>query len=79
MAKHLSSLEFRNLRIHSIFLCEEFLARPLCAYEREMILFPRLCHLQKCREWKSELLGDCEKCGQVSGEIKSWKCIEVFI
>lgn len=66
LSKHLTSIEFRNLRIHTISLCQQFLDRTLTTYERELFLFPRLCHEASCREWKSNLLNDCEKCGLVS-------------
>ncbi|KAG5670980.1 hypothetical protein PVAND_001207 [Polypedilum vanderplanki] len=66
MAGHLNAIEFRNLRLHTIYLCEQFLNRSLANYEREIFLFPRLCHEVTCREWKSQLLSDCEKCGHVS-------------
>lgn len=69
MAKHLTSMEFRNLRLHTISLCEQFLNRTLLTFEREVFLFPRLCHYDKCREWRCNLLRDCEKCGQVSDVI----------
>lgn len=67
-SKHLTPSEFRNLKAHTIFLCEQFLNRSLQPYEREIFLFPRLCHEATCREWKTNLLNDCAKCGQVRFE-----------
>jgi hypothetical protein len=66
LSKLLTSTEFKNLRLHTIHLCEQSLNRPLSTFEREIFLFPRLCYEQKCREWRGNLLLDCDKCGQVS-------------
>lgn len=66
MSKNLSEMEFRNLKSYTIFLCEQFLNRILQPFEREIFLFPRLCHESSCREWRNDLLIDCKKCEQVS-------------
>lgn len=65
MAKNLNRKEFTTLKTHTIFLCEQFLNRSLQAFEKEIFLFPRLCHDENCREWRPNLLSDCKKCGQV--------------
>jgi hypothetical protein len=67
-SKHLTPAEFRNLKAHTLYLCEQFLNRSLQPFEREIFLFPRLCSEANCREWKSSLLNDCTKCGQVKLE-----------
>lgn len=66
MVKNLDNHEYKNLRIHTINLCEKFLNRPLKIFEKEIFLSPRLCMDPNCREWRAELLSDCERCGQVS-------------
>lgn len=66
MSNHLSMSEFRNLKLHTIFICEQFLNRSLQTFEREILLFPRICHVGTCREWRHSLLVDCKKCEQVS-------------
>lgn len=65
MSRNLNHAEFRNLKAYTIFLIEQFLNRSLQPFEREIFLFPRLCHEASCREWRSDLLSDCKKCEQV--------------
>jgi hypothetical protein len=74
MVKHLSAHEYKNLRIHTINLCEKILNRQLKAFEKEILLFPRLCANPICREWRTELLNDCMECGQVSALILQKGC-----
>jgi splicing suppressor protein 51 len=66
MAGNLNGHEYKNLRIHTINLCEKFLNRQLKPFEREIFLYPRLCSVTSCREWRAELLNDCSDCRQVS-------------
>lgn len=35
-------------------------------FEREILLFPRLCCARTCREWRQQSLIECKQCGQVS-------------
>lgn len=42
------------------------LKRTLQPFEREILLFPRICSLNTCREWNFEKLIECNVCGQVS-------------
>ncbi|XP_031622013.1 muscle M-line assembly protein unc-89-like [Contarinia nasturtii] len=64
-ARILNNNDYRSLRVHTLNLCENFLKRPLQTYEREILLFPRLCLTPTCREWRQNLLTDCPTCGQV--------------
>lgn len=64
MAHNLSNEEFKNLKVHTINLCEKYLNRQLKNHEREILLYPRICC--DCREWKPDLLSDCKRCRQVS-------------
>lgn len=64
-AKKLTFDEFRTLRVLTLQLCEQGLKRPLESFEREIILFPRLCSDPICREWKPELLTVCKECRHV--------------
>jgi mitochondrial splicing suppressor protein 51 len=66
MSKKLDYQEFRNIRVYTLSLCETDLQRPLLSYEREILLFPRICAANICREWKPEALADCEHCGLVA-------------
>ena len=66
MSKKLNDQEYRNLRIHTLNTVENMLKRPLQAYEREILLFPRMCVEPKCREWVQFLLMECKNCRQVS-------------
>lgn len=63
-AKILDPNDFRNLRVHTLNICAASLKRPLHPFEKEMLLFPRLCF--ECKNWKSAELVDCPKCGQVA-------------
>uniref|UniRef100_A0A1B0CJD5 MYND-type domain-containing protein n=1 Tax=Lutzomyia longipalpis TaxID=7200 RepID=A0A1B0CJD5_LUTLO len=65
-AKILSSDDFRNLRVHTLNLCESLTQRPLQPFEKEILIFPRICCTPTCREWRPPLLTECQKCGQVS-------------
>lgn len=58
--------DFRTLRVHTLSLCQAALDRALQSFEREILLFPRLCAKTSCREWRQELLTDCKQCHQVS-------------
>lgn len=71
MTKHLSPMEFQNLKAHTIYLCEQFLNRSLQPFEREIFIYPRMCHEVTCREWRYNLLEDCFECGQVSEFFKT--------
>lgn len=64
-ARILNDNDYRSLRVHTLNLCENLLKRPLQTYEREILLFPRLCSHTSCREWRPNLLADCSGCGQV--------------
>ncbi|GAB0092133.1 hypothetical protein DMENIID0001_071030 [Sergentomyia squamirostris] len=65
-AKILSHDDFRNLRVHTLNLCESLTQRSLQPFEKEILLFPRICCTPTCREWRTPLLTECQKCGQVS-------------
>ncbi|XP_077298514.1 uncharacterized protein LOC143919842 isoform X2 [Arctopsyche grandis] len=65
-SKSLNGHDYRLLRMQTIVSCEKMLKRKLCPWEQEALLYPRICTLPSCREWKSGLLKDCEGCGQVS-------------
>lgn len=65
-AKVLSDDEYRNLRVHTMNMCQTMLKRPLQPFEREILLFPRLCYSPLCREWKQQSLVNCKSCGQVA-------------
>lgn len=66
MAHTLSDEEYRNLRVYTLNLSEQMLKRPLQAFEREVLLFPRTCCSPSCREWRQDLLTECKNCRQVS-------------
>ncbi|XP_055703161.1 titin homolog isoform X2 [Phlebotomus papatasi] len=65
-AKILSNDDFRNLRVHTLNLCESLTQRTLLPFEKEILLFPRICCTPTCREWRPSLLTECKKCGQIS-------------
>lgn len=65
-ARVLSPNEFRNLRVHTLNICCTSLKRPLQAFEKEILLFPRLCAKTECRNWRVEELENCPKCHQVA-------------
>lgn len=65
-ARILNDDDYRSLRVHTLNLCENFLKRHLMPFEREILLFPRLCCTGSCREWRQQLLIECKQCGQVS-------------
>lgn len=66
MAKKLTDHEYRNIRVHTLNLCQNMLERSLQPFEREIILFPRICYDSTCREWHPELLVECKDCKQVT-------------
>lgn len=65
-AKILDANDFRNLRVHTLNLCCTSLKRPLQPFEKEMLLFPRICLKSDCKNWKPAELMDCPKCNQVA-------------
>lgn len=65
-ARILNDDDYRSLRVHTLNLCENALQRHLQPFEREILLFPRLCATGTCREWRQQLLTECKSCGQVS-------------
>lgn len=66
ICKTMSPDEFRNYRILNIRRIEEILKRQLLPFEKEAILFPRLCDNTKCRESDFNKLKACSKCMQVA-------------
>uniref|UniRef100_A0A182Q307 MYND-type domain-containing protein n=1 Tax=Anopheles farauti TaxID=69004 RepID=A0A182Q307_9DIPT len=66
LARKLNVQEYRNLRVHTLNQIELSLRRPMQAFEREIVLFPRICLAPDCREWRQELLIECTDCRQVS-------------
>lgn len=66
LARKLNVQEYRNLRVHTLNQIELTLKRQLQPYEREIVLFPRICLAPDCREWRQELLTECKDCRQVS-------------
>ncbi|XP_052861405.1 uncharacterized protein LOC128268377 [Anopheles cruzii] len=62
----LNALEYRTLRVHTLNQVELMARRPLQAFEREIVLFPRICLAPDCREWRQERLTECRDCRQVS-------------
>uniref|UniRef100_A0A182M9V1 MYND-type domain-containing protein n=1 Tax=Anopheles culicifacies TaxID=139723 RepID=A0A182M9V1_9DIPT len=66
LAKKLNVQEYRNLRVHTLNQIELSLKRSMQAFEREIVLFPRICLAPDCREWRQELLTECTDCRQVS-------------
>lgn len=65
-ARKMTFDDFRGLRVLTMQMCEQNLGRPLVPFEREILLFPRLCSDPICREWKPELLTVCTGCHHVS-------------
>ncbi|XP_063544607.1 titin [Cydia strobilella] len=57
---------YRLLRMQMIVSCEKVLKRRLTPWEQEALLYPRMCALPSCREWRQGKLMDCEGCGQMS-------------
>uniref|UniRef100_A0A182YJD2 MYND-type domain-containing protein n=1 Tax=Anopheles stephensi TaxID=30069 RepID=A0A182YJD2_ANOST len=66
LARKLNVQEYRNLRVHTLNQIELSLKRSMLAFEREIVLFPRICITPDCREWRQELLTECTDCRQVS-------------
>lgn len=65
-ARVVNSNDYRSLRVHTLNICENLLKRPLQTFEREILLFPRLCGTATCREWRQNQLTDCPACHQVA-------------
>lgn len=65
-SQQLSPNDFRNLRVHTLNICASNLKRPLQPFEKEMLLFPRLCVKPDCKNWKFTELASCPKCHQVA-------------
>lgn len=65
-ARVVNSNDYRSLRVHTLNICENLLKRPLQTFEREILLFPRLCGTASCREWRQNQLTDCSSCHQVA-------------
>lgn len=65
-ARVVNSNDYRSLRVHTLNICENLLKRPLQTFEREILLFPRLCSTSNCREWRQNQLTDCPSCHQVA-------------
>ncbi|XP_037033646.1 titin-like [Bradysia coprophila] len=65
-ARILNDDDYRSLRVHTLNLCENFVKRHLMPFEREILLFPRLCCTGSCREWRQQSLIECQQCRQVS-------------
>lgn len=77
-ARILNDDDYRSLRVHTLNLCENSLKRHLQPFEREILLFPRLCSTGACREWRQNLLTECKSCGQVSSIDKIMSVIRIF-
>ncbi|XP_037955530.1 uncharacterized protein LOC119685343 [Teleopsis dalmanni] len=58
--------QFRSYRIVTVRQVESIINRTLTPTEREIVLFPRICTNNKCREYRFSKLMDCKKCGQVA-------------
>lgn len=58
--------EFRSYRLLNLRKLEEILKRKMLPFEKEIILFPRLCIEPNCREFIFENLIGCESCFQVA-------------
>lgn len=65
-ARVVNNNDYRSLRVHTLNICENLLKRPLQTFEREILLFPRLCGTASCREWRQNQLTDCPSCHQVA-------------
>ncbi|XP_026748532.2 uncharacterized protein LOC113509395 [Galleria mellonella] len=65
-AKNITGHNYRLLRMQMIVSCEKVLKRKLVPWEQEVLLYPRMCFEITCREWRQNLLVDCDGCGQVS-------------
>ncbi|XP_053670883.1 axoneme-associated protein mst101(2)-like [Anopheles nili] len=66
LARKLNVQEYRNLRVHTLNQIELTLKRPMLAFEREIVLFPRICLAPDCREWRQDMLTECTDCRQVT-------------
>lgn len=78
-AQKLTFDDFRSLRVYTLHMCEQALGRQLQPYEREILLFPRICSDPICREWRPELLTVCKECRHVSDFPKCLKKPNLFI
>lgn len=58
--------DFRSMRMHTLMMVEQSVGRPLQPFEREIMLFPKICSGPLCREWKPNLLTVCNDCRHVS-------------
>ncbi|XP_022126940.2 FK506-binding protein 5 [Pieris rapae] len=65
-AKNITGQDYRVLRMQLIISCEKMLRRKLVPWEQEALLYPRICNNSACREWRQDLLTDCQECGQIS-------------
>ncbi|XP_059056036.1 FK506-binding protein 5 [Achroia grisella] len=65
-ARNITGQNYRLLRMQMIVACEKVLKRKLVPWEQEMLLYPRICSDIGCREWRQNMLEDCDGCGQVS-------------
>ncbi|XP_048006388.1 uncharacterized protein LOC125241790 isoform X2 [Leguminivora glycinivorella] len=65
-SRNVTGHNYRLLRMQMIVSCEKVLKRRLAPWEQEALLYPRMCALPSCREWRQAKLVDCEGCGQIS-------------
>ncbi|XP_061705032.1 titin isoform X2 [Cydia pomonella] len=65
-SRNVTGHNYRLLRMQMIVSCEKVLKRRLVPWEQEALLYPRMCALASCREWRQGKLVDCEGCGQIS-------------
>ncbi|XP_063391340.1 uncharacterized protein LOC134676884 [Cydia fagiglandana] len=65
-SRNVTGHNYRLLRMQMIVSCEKVLKRRLAPWEQEALLYPRMCALPSCREWRQGKLMDCEECGQIS-------------
>ncbi|XP_063633771.1 titin [Cydia splendana] len=65
-SRNVTGHNYRLLRMQMIVSCEKVLKRRLAPWEQEALLYPRMCALSSCREWRQGKLMDCEGCGQIS-------------
>ncbi|XP_063370683.1 uncharacterized protein LOC134659003 [Cydia amplana] len=65
-SRNVTGHNYRLLRMQMIVSSEKVLKRKLVPWEQEALLYPRMCALPSCREWRQGKLMDCEGCGQIS-------------
>ncbi|XP_055383685.1 uncharacterized protein LOC129613580 [Condylostylus longicornis] len=58
--------EFRTYRVVTLNMCQAMLNNQITPYEKEAILFPKLCGANKCRECRNENLKNCDYCGEIA-------------